>query len=98
LGNQEENRMGGLGEGKDGRAGRKSRHEVPELGTVQSFTATISPTPDFPAFGADAGVPTTIDVLPFGIAAATTSTYAYPVTISLCTFVAEPTHPPSSVL
>jgi hypothetical protein len=88
--------MGGRGEGKGGRAGRKPRHEVLELGAVQSFSIAIPPTPIFPTFGADADVPTTTDVHPFSTAAATTSTHAYVVTLSLCTFVAEPTRSPSS--
>jgi hypothetical protein len=58
----------------------------------------VSPTPVFPTFDADAGVPTTTDVHPFDTTAATTSTHAYTVTFGLCAFVAEPTRPPSNAL
>jgi hypothetical protein len=64
FGNQEENKMGSRVEGKGGRACHKPHHEIPEHGAVQSFTTSISPAPIFPTFGADAGVPITIDVHP----------------------------------
>jgi hypothetical protein len=76
----------------------KSCHEVLELRAVQSFTAAVSPAPIFPTFGADAGVPATTNVHPFGTTAATTSTHAHAVTFGFCAFVAEPTHPPSNAL
>jgi hypothetical protein len=97
FGNQEENRMGSQGEGQGRGAGRKPRYEVPEHGAVQGLTTTIPPTPIFPTFGANAGVPTTTDVRPFGTLAAPTSTHTYTTTFGLYTFVVEPTRSPSSL-
>jgi hypothetical protein len=97
FGDQEEAGVGSRGESKGSGPSCESCHEVLELGAVQGLAATMSP-PIFPAFGAHADVPPSIDVHTFGAADAAAPTHAHAATVSIRTFMAEPTHPPSNPL
>jgi hypothetical protein len=97
FGDQKENRVASGGEGEGSGLGCEPCHEVPEPGTVQGSTTTISP-PAFIACFAHASVTANASIHPFGATAATAPTHAHAATFGICVFVAEPTHPPSNAL